>query len=101
MELSSLFRNGIIQNRLPNHQFNSQSRASMIALRIEGYTLRDIAKLFGTTSSTVHQIWRRFRDHYDSEPAPRSGAPKKLSEADIRYLSIQIKRDRSVPYFEL
>ena len=45
MELLLLFRDRVIQNRPPNHQFNSESRVCMITLRIEGHTFGDIAKL--------------------------------------------------------
>ena len=75
MDLLSLFRDNIIQNRQPNHQFNSQSRAIIITLRIKGYSLRRIAKLFGTTSLTVYKIWYRFYNNYDTELAPRNGRP--------------------------
>ena len=101
MELLSLFIDRITQNRKPNYRFNSESRASMITLRIKGYTFDDIAELFGITRSTVYKIYRRFYNYYDFKLAPRSSALYKLLIANIRFLLIQIKRNRLVLYYKL
>ena len=73
----------------------------MITLRIEGYSLRRIAKLFGSTLSTVYKIWHRFYDNHDTEPVPRNGRPTKLLKEDIGFLFLQIQRNRSVLYSEI
>jgi transposase len=95
------FGQSISSNRQKNHQFDNDSRVSMVTLKKAGQSYGEIAATFHTTKSTVHQIVKRFENSGNFTPKPRSGAPKKLSDADIRYLNIQVKKDRSVPLYDL
>jgi transposase len=95
------FGNNITGNRQYNHQFNDQSRSSIIALWVAGQSYGKIAKTFNCGKTSIFNIIKRYKDTGESTPAPRSGAPNKLSKANVRYLNIQVKRERSIPIFKL
>jgi transposase len=95
------FADVITGNRQKNHQFNNESRAAMIALRRAGQSYAKIAVQFYTTKSVVYKIYKRFTDDDKMTPRPRPGPKPKLSEGDIRYLNLQINRDRSITVYNL
>jgi transposase len=95
------FADIITGNRQKNHQFNDESRAAMIALRISGRSYGKIATEFNTTKSTVFNIYKRYTDENKTTPRPRPGPKSKFSESNRRYLDLQVKRNRSITIHEL
>jgi transposase len=91
----------ITGNRMKNHQFNNDSRAAMIALRHGGMSYGKLATQFGTDKSTIYRICKRWEIDHKTTPRPRIGAPNKLSESDITYLNLQVKKNRYVKMYDV
>src|SRR5205823_404778 len=60
-----------------------------------------IARDLQISRSTVRRTLERNPQRINGQSRPRSGRPKKLSDADIRHLHIIIKRDPFLTYREI
>lgn len=85
-------------NRKRNHEFNDIQRALIINEKTKGRSYRDVAQEFNTSPSTVHKIVKRWIDDSTISKKPRSGRPNKVSETDIKYILLLLKRDRQISY---
>lgn len=101
MPESRNFGTEICANRQRNHEFTPIQKAVMIEQLSSGKSYRAVAKTFGTTHSTTQRIFKRWRDEGTLENRSRPGQPKKLSDAEERYIITLIKRNRKITWKEL
>ena len=94
MSSSVAFGTILSANRQFNHEFNKEQKAVMCAEIYGGKTYRAVARDWGTGPSTVYKIFKRWKAAQSLEKKPRSGRPAKLTKAEIRYITLLIKRNR-------
>lgn len=92
------FGTEISANRQRGHEFTPVQKAVIIEQLSSGKTHRAVAATFGTTPSTTHRIFKRWREEGTFENRPRPGQPKKLNEAEERYIITLVKRNRKITY---
>jgi len=59
-----------------------------------GSKFTTIGALLNMNANTVRKIYRRWEETGDCASAPRSGAPKKLTDTDLRHIRRHIQHDR-------
>ncbi|CUS07592.1 unnamed protein product [Tuber aestivum] len=84
--------------REKNSEIDRKDRISMIERHTAGESYRKIAEELDVSKSAAHKIVTSWQEDHKIDPAPRSGAPRKLSLSDERYLKITSMRD---PYATL
>ena len=67
----------------------------------ESHRLVDIAKILGTSKSTVSMVLKRFRSRGSTENMPLSGRKKIVGDRELRKLSRVVKLDRHQPLREI
>lgn len=78
----------------PTRQISYESRVKIITLKEEGYSIRQISKKLKLSVSGVVKIVHRYRDTGSYNDRPRSGAPRKTSKREDKFLTVTSKRDR-------
>jgi transposase len=101
MSETRAFGTEISANRQRNREFNLEQRGAMCEAVSRGDSYTHVTADFHTTRSTVQAIWRRWQEDGNVQRKPRSGRPRKLSEAEIRYITILLKRDRKITWLAL
>jgi transposase len=101
MPKSRSFGTEISANRQRNHQFTPVQKAVIVEQLSSGKSHRAVAAEFRTTPSTTHAIFKRWREDGTLESRPRLGAPRKLSDAEERYIIMLVKRNRKITWKEL
>lgn len=69
-------------------------RNQIIGMRRMGGTFTFIGETLGVKPDTAQRIYKRWEETGDCASAPRSGAPKKLTDIDLRHLKRHIRHDR-------
>ena len=69
-------------------------RNQIVGMRKAGKTFVAIGIEYDMNENTARQIYNRWVERGDCENAPRPGAPKLLTEGDIRQIKRHIRRDR-------
>lgn len=85
-------------NRQKKQGFSPVQRAAIYAKISEGKSYRVVATEFNTSPSTAHDIFKRWKTNQTFESKPRKGRPKKLTPAEVRYITIIIKTDRRITW---
>jgi transposase len=101
MSETRAFGTEISANRQRNGEFNLEQKGAMCEAVSRGDSYTRVAADFHTTRSTVRAIWRRWQEDGTVQKKPRSGRPRKLSEAEIRYITLLLKRDRKITWSAL
>ena len=70
------------------------NRSKIITLYQEGYSERQIAVKAKASKTAVHSILKKIQETGSVEDKKRTGRPRKIKEADVRYLKLQSLRDR-------
>ncbi|UKZ61081.1 uncharacterized protein TrAtP1_002353 [Trichoderma atroviride] len=73
----------LISNRKRNHEFTAVQRAAICAQISEGKSYRVVAVEFNTSSSTVFNMFKRWKKNQTHESKPRKGRPKKSKPTPI------------------
>lgn len=74
-------------------QLSRENRASVIALRNEGHTLRQIAKALQVSVSAVAKTIKRVQETGTYEDRARSGRPKATSELENKFIQVVSLQD--------
>ena len=69
-------------------------RNQVVGMRVGGASFPKIEEELGVPADTARQIYNRYLKQGDTENAPRSGAPKKLTDTVLRYINRHIRHDR-------
>jgi transposase len=85
-------------NRRRNCEFSPVQRSAICAKISEGKSYRAVATEFNTSPSTAHAIFKRWKNDHTVDPKPRKGRPKKLTPAEVRYITIMIKKNRRITW---
>lgn len=78
----------------PTCQIPYELRIKIITLREEGYSIRQISKKLKFSVSGVAKTIHRYRDTGSYDDRPRSGAPRKTSQREEKFLEVISKRNR-------
>lgn len=78
----------------PTHQIPYESRVKIITLQEEGYSIRQISKKLKLSISGVVKTIHQYRDTGSYNDRPRSGAPRKTSQREDKFLVVISKRNR-------
>ena len=75
---------------------NDRKAARLLAveLRRAGHTWREIEEDYHVPHATAKRAWKKFCDTGTLEDLPRSGRPRKLSDADMRSIGRSISKKR-------
>lgn len=63
-----------------------------------GDPYRQVAREFNTQHTTVSRIYQRWNDERTLQNKPRKGHPRKLTDQEILYITILLKRDRKITW---
>src|SRR5579859_7913918 len=66
----------------------------IVGMRRMGSKFTTIGALLDVDANTAGKIYRRWEETGDCASAPRSGAPKKLTDTDLRHIRRHIQHDR-------
>ena len=69
-------------------------RNQIVGMRKAGKTFMAIGVEYNMNENTARQIYNRWTERGDCENAPRPGAPKLLTDGDIRQIKHHIHHDR-------
>lgn len=88
-------------NRQRNCEFNNEQKAAMCSEIFAGESYQVVAEHWNTTKSTVHRIFKHWKSTQSFNNKPRSGRPLKLTQSEVRYICLLIKRNRKIGYAAL
>ena len=88
-------------NRQRNHEFSSEARAAILTKLGEGIPVKEVARQFNTTPSTIRQTRKRWTEDHITHSRPRSGRPEVTSERDKRYIIRAVYQDREISWNSL
>src|SRR5579862_5676458 len=69
-------------------------RNQIVGMRRMGGQFTSIGTLLDVKANTAQKIFQRWEETGDCSSAPRSDAPKKLTETDLRHIKRHIQHDR-------
>lgn len=78
----------------PTCQIPYELRVKIITLQKEGHSIRQISKKLTLSISGVAKTIYRYRDTDSNYDRPRSGAPRKTSQREEKFLEVTSKRNR-------
>ncbi len=68
-------------------------RNQVVGMRKAGASYPKIEEELDVQADTARQIYKRYLERGDVENAPRSGAPQKLTDMDLRHINRHIRHD--------
>lgn len=78
----------------PTCQISYELWVKIITLREERYSIRQISQKLKLSINGVVKTIHRYRDTGSYDDRPRSGAPRKTSQREDKFLVVTSKRDR-------
>lgn len=78
-------------------QLSKEKRQSIISLRQEGQSIREISRTLNVSSSAVAKTIKRFDETGSHEDRPRKGRPRVTSPAEDRFIRATSIRNRILP----
>ena len=69
-------------------------RNQIVGMRRVNATFPQIASILNIPQNTVQKIYYRWQETSDCSNAPRSGAPKKLTQRDLTHIERHVRHDR-------
>lgn len=80
---------------MPCIRQNERDRA--FGMLAAGTTVTRVARLFGCSRATIHNLWRRYNQTGDTVDAPRSGRPKATTPRQDRMITLTHLRNQFQP----
>ena len=80
---------------MPRLRQNERDRA--VGMLAAGTTVTPVARLFGCSRATIHNLGRRYNQAGDTVDAPRSGRPKATTPRQDRMITLTHLRNRFQP----
>ena len=80
---------------MPRLRQNERDRA--VGMLAAGTTVTRVARLFGCSRATIHNLGRRYNQTGDTVDAPRSGRPKATTPRQDRMITLTHLRNRFQP----
>lgn len=88
-------------NRRKSQELTPALRASICAAVAAGSKKAHVAAAFGVSRTVVYNTLRRAATEPTLQSKPRSGRPKKINPAELRYLKRQISKNPQMGWAEI